>query len=118
MRTPDVRSPGNRRLDAGRRCPSPARRPQRCPAVLLLKEVRPMSTTPDQVLDCVGLVCPMPVLRTKQAIDAPDVGQVLQMTATDTVSPADVKAWTDMTGHELLSSEESGSKFIFLKTKN
>ena len=77
-----------------------------------------MSITPDQVLDCVGLVCPMPVLRTKQAIDALDVGQVLQMTATDMASPADVKAWTGMTGHELLSSEESGNKFIFLIRKN
>ena len=77
-----------------------------------------MSITPDQVLDCVGLVCPMPVLRTKQAVDALDVGQVLQMTATDTAAPADVKAWTDMTGHELLSSEERGSKFIFLIRKN
>jgi tRNA 2-thiouridine synthesizing protein A len=59
----------------------------------------------------------MPILRIKQAIDALDVGQVLQMIATDTASPADVKEWTDMTGHELLESEESGSKFIFLIRK-
>jgi len=42
-----------------------------------------MSVTPDQILDCVDLTCPMPVLRTKQAIDALEVGQVLQLTATD-----------------------------------
>jgi len=59
----------------------------------------------------------MPILRIKQAIDALDVGQGLQMIATDTASPADVKAWTDMTGHELLESEESGGKFIFLIRK-
>lgn len=76
-----------------------------------------MPMTPDRVLDCVGLVCPMPVLRTKQAIDALDAGQVLQMIATDTASPADVKAWTDMTGHELLESEESSNRFIFLIRK-
>lgn len=76
-----------------------------------------MSTTPDQILDCVGLTCPMPILRTKQAIDALEVGQVLQMTATDTASPADVKAWTDMTGHELIDSGESDGQFIFLIRK-
>jgi len=76
-----------------------------------------MSVTPDQILDCVGLTCPMPVLRTKQAIDTLDAGQVLQMTATDPASPADVKAWTDMTGHELIDSDESGHQFVFLIRK-
>jgi len=76
-----------------------------------------MSVTPDQILDCVGLTCPMPVLRTKQAIDALEVGQVLQLTATDPASPADVKAWANMTGHELIDSVESGRQFIFLIRK-
>jgi len=76
-------------------------------------------TKADQVLDCSGLACPMPILKTKKAVDALKVGQVLQMTATDPGSVPDVKAWSQKTGHELLSYEQQGDKYVFLikKTK-
>jgi tRNA 2-thiouridine synthesizing protein A len=67
----------------------------------------------DQELDCSGLACPMPILKTKKAIDALQPGQVLKMTATDPGSLPDIQAWTSKTGHELLSHEQEGDKFIF-----
>ena len=78
-----------------------------------------MSVTPDETLDCSGLACPMPILKTKKAIDALQVGQVLKMIATDPGSSSDMVAWTQKTGHELLGSEQDGNKFIFYikKTK-
>ena len=78
-----------------------------------------MSVTPDETLDCSGLACPMPILKTKKAIDALKVGQVLKMIATDPGSSSDMNAWTQKTGHELLESQQDGSKFIFFikKTK-
>ena len=76
-----------------------------------------MSVTPDQVLDCSGLACPMPILKTKQAVDALDAGQVLQMIATDPGSTSDVEAWTARTGHTLLEHREDGGKFVFLIEK-
>ncbi|HPC05174.1 MAG TPA: sulfurtransferase TusA family protein [Anaerolineaceae bacterium] len=78
-----------------------------------------MSVTPDETLDCSGLACPMPILKTKKAIDALQVGQVLKMIATDPGSSSDMNAWTQKTGHELLESQQDGSKFIFFikKTK-
>jgi len=72
-----------------------------------------MAITPDQVLDCSGLACPMPILKTKKAVDGMQVGQVLKMIATDPGSVSDVDAWTKKTGHELLAREEEGGKFIF-----
>ena len=72
-----------------------------------------MSIAQDQVLDCTGLACPMPILKTKKAIDAMQVGQVLKMIATDPGSKPDIDAWTSKTGHELLASEQDGSTFIF-----
>ena len=67
----------------------------------------------DQELDCSGLACPMPILKTKKAIDALQPGQVLKMIATDPGSLPDIQAWTSKTGHELLSHEQEGDKFIF-----
>ena len=78
-----------------------------------------MSSQFDQELDCSGLACPMPILKTKKAVDALQLGQVLKMIATDPGSLPDVQAWTSKTGHELLSHEQYGNKFIFYikKTK-
>ena len=67
----------------------------------------------DQELDCSGLACPMPILKTKKAVDSLQSGQVLKMTATDPGSLPDIEAWTAKTGHELVAHEKEGDKFIF-----
>ncbi len=73
----------------------------------------------DQVLDNSGLSCPMPIIKTKKAIDGLQTGQVLKMIATDPGSIPDVEAWSKKTGNEVLSSEEKDGKYIFFikKTK-
>jgi tRNA 2-thiouridine synthesizing protein A len=78
-----------------------------------------MSSQFDQELDCTGLACPIPVIKTKKAVDALQTGQVLRMTATDPGSLPDVEAWTARTGNQLLSHEKDGDLFIFYikKTK-
>ena len=72
-----------------------------------------MAVNPDQTLDCSGLACPMPILKTKKAVDALQIGQVLKMIATDPGSTSDMEAWTKKTGHELVESEQEGDKYIF-----
>ena len=72
-----------------------------------------MAVTADQTLDCSGMACPMPILKTKKAIDALQLGQVLKMIATDPGSTSDMEAWTKKTGHQLVASETEGGKFIF-----
>jgi len=73
----------------------------------------------DQILDCSGLSCPIPVVKTSKAIKKMDVGQVLQMIATDHGAPADMEAWTRQTGHEMLQSYKENGKYVFFfrKTK-
>jgi tRNA 2-thiouridine synthesizing protein A len=63
------------------------------------------------------MACPMPILKTKKAIDGLQVGQVLKMIATDPGSVADMKAWTTKTGHTLVEHEEAGGKFTFFVRK-
>ncbi|HVN15496.1 MAG TPA: sulfurtransferase TusA family protein [Anaerolineales bacterium] len=72
-----------------------------------------MSFKFDQELDCSGLACPMPILKTKKAVDALQPGQVLKMIATDPGAVPDMEAWTSKTGHELLGHEQDGPKLTF-----
>ena len=67
----------------------------------------------DKVLDCTGMLCPVPVVKTSKAIKEIQIGQVLQMIATDPGAPPDMEAWSRQTGNELLDSHQEGGKFIF-----
>ena len=67
----------------------------------------------DKMLDCSGMLCPVPVIKTSKAIKELQVGQVLQMVATDPGAPADMEAWSRQTGNELLDSHKEGDKFVF-----
>lgn len=58
-------------------------------------------------LDVKGESCPMPVVKTKSAIDDLSEGAVLEVVATDPGSMSDIDGWADGTsGVELLSQEE------------
>ena len=67
----------------------------------------------DKTLDCSGMLCPVPVIKTSKAIKEVQVGEVLQMIATDPGAPADMEAWSRQTGNELLDSHKEGDKFVF-----
>ena len=77
-----------------------------------------MATKEDQVLDCSGMSCPMPILKTKKAIDGLAAGQILKMIATDPGSKPDMDAWTRKTGHELVEYQTEGDKHIFFIKKH
>jgi TusA-related sulfurtransferase len=76
-----------------------------------------MALVPDRKIDCLGLFCPMPILKTREAMKALAPGQVLEMTSDDPASEADVKSWSDRTGHDLLEIEKNGAVFRFLLRK-
>ena len=63
---------------------------------------------PDVVLDLKGLNSPMPVIKTKKAIDAIQSGQVLEVISTDPATKSDISALLDRLGHELLQTREEG----------
>jgi tRNA 2-thiouridine synthesizing protein A len=76
-----------------------------------------MSLVADRKLDCVGLFCPMPILKTRDALKAMTVGQVLEMTSDDPASEPDMKSWTARTGHDLLEIGKNGAVFRFVVRK-
>lgn len=62
----------------------------------------------NSVLDAKGLACPMPIVKTKKAMNNLEGGQVLEVQATDKGSKADLKAWAESTGHQYLGTLEEG----------
>ena len=64
-------------------------------------------------LDARGLLCPMPIVKTAKAMKELAPGQVLKLVATDRGSVADVPAWAEQTGNELIEQHEEGDAFVF-----
>jgi len=71
----------------------------------------------DQVLDCSGMLCPLPVVKTSKAIKLLESGQILKLIATDPGAPPDMEAWARQTGNELLRSMQEDGKFVFFFQK-
>jgi len=64
----------------------------------------------DKIIDCVGLYCPMPIVKTAQAIKEMLPGQVLEVIADDKGIKSDMPAWCDKTGNECLGMEDAGDE--------
>jgi len=76
-----------------------------------------MRSVADRHLDCLGLFCPMPILKTREALKHMAVGEVLEMLSDDPASEADMQSWTQRTGHDLLDTLKDGPVFRFLVRK-
>ncbi|SEG13091.1 sulfurtransferase TusA family protein [Nitrosomonas ureae] len=71
----------------------------------------------DKKLDARGLVCPLPILRTKQSLAGMISGQTLKIVATDPGSLIDFQVFSEQTGNELLSMTQTTGEFIFILKK-
>ena len=78
-----------------------------------LKDIKP-----DEVLDCVGLACPMPIHKTSLTIKKMQPGQVLEVQADDDGIENDMPAWCRVTGNEYLGlAKEDGEYRVFVRKK-
>lgn len=68
---------------------------------------------PNLVLDAKGLSCPMPIVKTKKAMDRINSGDILEVHATDSGAKNDLTAWISFSGHELLKDQEEEGVFKF-----
>jgi tRNA 2-thiouridine synthesizing protein A len=72
----------------------------------------------DKSLDCVGLYCPMPIVKTAQEIKKLKVGEVLEVVADDKGIVKDMPAWCQATGHEYLGEERAGGEIkVYVRKK-
>jgi tRNA 2-thiouridine synthesizing protein A len=74
----------------------------------------------DQSLDCMGLYCPMPIVKTAQKMKDLKKGEVLEVVADDKGIKQDMPAWCETTGNEFLGIEEEADeiKVYVRKTKD
>jgi len=72
-----------------------------------------------QILDCIGLYCPMPVLKTRQEMDKLAVGETLEVLADDPAAEEDIRAWAKRTGQRIIEVEKTqeGMRFFIQKVK-
>ncbi len=67
-----------------------------------------------QRIDAKGLSCPMPIVKTAQAIKLLTSGQLLEVLATDAGSVKDFAAWSKTTGHEIVEQSADGGVYRFV----
>ena len=71
----------------------------------------------DKELDARGLNCPLPIIKTKKALNDLASGQVLRVTSTDSGSIKDMEAFAKQTGNALLGSSQEGGDYVFFLKK-
>lgn len=64
----------------------------------------------DQTMDCMGLYCPMPIVKTAEKIKELKKGEVLEVVADDKGIKQDMPAWCQTTGNEFLGIEEDSDE--------
>ena len=84
----------------------------------------PLACTPEEdmefqkEIDARGLNCPLPILRTKKALNDMTSGQTIRIIATDPASVRDFQAFARQTGNELLEQQQEAAEYIhFLRRR-
>jgi len=70
-----------------------------------------------RTLDAKGLSCPLPIVKTAQAMKELASGQLLEVLATDPGSVKDFAAWSKSTGNPIVDQSEDGGTFRFVLRK-
>ena len=71
----------------------------------------------DQQVDARGLNCPMPIVKTAQAVKTLASGQTVEVLATDPGSVKDFAAWSKTTGNEIIEQTTDAGVFRFVMKK-
>jgi tRNA 2-thiouridine synthesizing protein A len=66
----------------------------------------------DTLLDARRLLCPLPVIRTQDAVAKLQAGQILSVSCTDPGVLHDIPAWCRVHGHEVLEIQEQEDEII------
>jgi NADPH-dependent 2,4-dienoyl-CoA reductase/sulfur reductase-like enzyme/peroxiredoxin family protein/TusA-related sulfurtransferase/rhodanese-related sulfurtransferase len=70
-----------------------------------------------KTINACGQQCPGPILQLKQALDEIEVGEAVEISATDPGFCADIPAWCNATGHQLNRLDRSDSGYTAVITK-
>lgn len=65
----------------------------------------------DEILDTVGLYCPVPILKTAERIRRMEAGRTLGILSDDRVILVDMPAWCRSMGHDYLGYRQEGEEY-------
>lgn len=68
----------------------------------------------DEIVDCEGLLCPLPVLRARKRLLSLAPGRVLCVRATDPMAQIDLPHFCAEAGHAYLGSQSDGPVTLHL----
>jgi tRNA 2-thiouridine synthesizing protein A len=74
-------------------------------------------STYDVFIDARGLACPMPLIKTRQAIMVVEPGATICVLATDPTSKRDFDMFIEATGHKMLREEKEDEVFLYVIEK-
>ena len=67
--------------------------------------------SPAHTVDARGLACPMPIVKARKGMDGINVGEVLEVLATDKGAPADFRSWCLQTDQKFLEQIQEDGYF-------
>ena len=76
-----------------------------------------MTEAANVTVDARGLNCPMPIVKTAQAVKTLASRQVIEILATDPGAVKDFAAWSKATGNELVEQTVDGGVYRFVMRK-
>ena len=76
-----------------------------------------MPLTVTRTLDLKGFACPIPIVKTAQAMKALGPGDVIEVLATDAGSVKDFAAWSRATSNPVVEQSIDGGVYRFLIMK-
>ncbi len=76
-----------------------------------------MNIEATSTLDARGLNCPLPILKTKKALNALQSGDTLHLISSDPGSVKDIDSFCKQTGNELLENFSESGEFKFIIRK-
>ncbi len=82
-----------------------------------MREGSEMSVKETTTLDVKGLSCPLPIVKTAQAIRGLQPGDLIEVLATDPGSVPDFIAWSTSTGNVLIERTEEDGVYRFVLRK-
>ncbi|MEM2577150.1 MAG: sulfurtransferase TusA family protein [Candidatus Bathyarchaeia archaeon] len=74
-------------------------------------------TQQDRKLNCLGLYCPEPIIKTRIELDKMKAGEILEVIADDPAAEEDIKSLIKRLNHQLISFRKEEDKLYFLIKK-
>jgi tRNA 2-thiouridine synthesizing protein A len=81
---------------------------------MTLTDLNPANAAQPTTLDARGLKCPMPIVKTAQAIKTIASGELLEVLTTDPGAVADFAAWSRTTGNSIVEQSVVENVYRFV----